>query len=83
MGKRLKRYPKNLVSAQGTSAKLSSLSSTTVQLRTKGHAADFHNLVLTYKALHGLGPEYLRETLLPITATLSPVRSHRRGLLGV
>uniref|UniRef100_A0A8C7E7H9 Reverse transcriptase domain-containing protein n=1 Tax=Naja naja TaxID=35670 RepID=A0A8C7E7H9_NAJNA len=43
----------------------------------------FKVLVITYKALHGLGPGYLRERLLPTSASHRPVRSHRQGLLGV
>uniref|UniRef100_A0A8C6X1D0 Reverse transcriptase domain-containing protein n=1 Tax=Naja naja TaxID=35670 RepID=A0A8C6X1D0_NAJNA len=43
----------------------------------------FKVLVLTYKALHGLGPRYLREHLLPASNTNRPVRTHRQGLLGV
>uniref|UniRef100_A0A8D0BC31 Reverse transcriptase domain-containing protein n=1 Tax=Salvator merianae TaxID=96440 RepID=A0A8D0BC31_SALMN len=48
-----------------------------VSLRTQ-----FKVLVVTYKALHGLGPGYLRDRLLPHVSQ-RPVRSHRVGLLQV
>ncbi|XP_058048302.1 uncharacterized protein LOC131202851 [Ahaetulla prasina] len=38
-------------------------------------------LVLTFKALHGLGPGYLWDHLLLPVASHRPVRSHREGLL--
>ncbi|XP_058045826.1 uncharacterized protein LOC131201712 [Ahaetulla prasina] len=40
-------------------------------------------LVTTFKALHGMGPGYLRDCLLRPTASQRSVRSHRVGLLGV
>ncbi|XP_058052944.1 uncharacterized protein LOC131205078 isoform X2 [Ahaetulla prasina] len=43
----------------------------------------FKVLVITFKALHGIGPGYLRDRLLPPIASHRPVRSHREGLLGV
>ena len=43
----------------------------------------FKVLVTTFRALHGLGPGYLRDRLLPSTASHRPVRSHREGLLQV
>ncbi|ETE69180.1 40S ribosomal protein S18, partial [Ophiophagus hannah] len=43
----------------------------------------FKVLVLTFKALHGIGPGYLQETLLPIMISQCPVRSHQQGLLRV
>uniref|UniRef100_A0A8C6YEM4 Reverse transcriptase domain-containing protein n=1 Tax=Naja naja TaxID=35670 RepID=A0A8C6YEM4_NAJNA len=43
----------------------------------------FKVLVLTFKVLHGMGPGYLRERLLPASSTNLPVRAHRRGLLRV
>ena len=42
----------------------------------------FKVLVTTFKALHGKGPRYLQDRLLPNTS-LRPVRSHREGLLRV
>ncbi|XP_070582622.1 LOW QUALITY PROTEIN: uncharacterized protein [Erythrolamprus reginae] len=44
--------------------------------------SQFKVLVMTYKALHGTGPEYLRDRLLPHESQ-RPVRSHRVGLLRV
>ncbi|XP_058023146.1 uncharacterized protein LOC131190137 [Ahaetulla prasina] len=41
----------------------------------------FKVLVTTFKALHGLGPGYLRDRLLPSSISQRPVRSHREGLL--
>ncbi|XP_058024513.1 uncharacterized protein LOC131190935, partial [Ahaetulla prasina] len=43
----------------------------------------FKVLVTTFKALHGLGPGYLRDRLLLPYASHRPVRSHREGLLRV
>uniref|UniRef100_A0A8C6Y4J2 Reverse transcriptase domain-containing protein n=1 Tax=Naja naja TaxID=35670 RepID=A0A8C6Y4J2_NAJNA len=43
----------------------------------------FKVLVLTYKVFHDMGPQYLRERLLPISSANCPVRAHRQGLLGV
>ncbi|XP_058023921.1 uncharacterized protein LOC131190598, partial [Ahaetulla prasina] len=43
----------------------------------------FKILVTTFKALHGLGPGYLRDRLLLPHASHRPVRSHREGLLRV
>ncbi|XP_070800657.1 uncharacterized protein, partial [Pituophis catenifer annectens] len=43
----------------------------------------FKVLVITFKALHGIGPSYLRDRLLLPTTSHRPVRSHREGLLGV
>ena len=43
----------------------------------------FKVLVTTFKALHGIGPGYLRDRLLPPIASHRPVRSHREGLLRV
>ncbi|XP_058042561.1 retinoic acid-induced protein 2 isoform X2 [Ahaetulla prasina] len=43
----------------------------------------FKILVTTFKALHGLGPGYLRDRLLLTYASHRPVRSHREGLLRV
>ncbi|XP_058037869.1 uncharacterized protein LOC131197613 [Ahaetulla prasina] len=43
----------------------------------------FKILVTTFKALHGLGPGYLRDRLLLPYASHRPVRSHREGLLRV
>ncbi|XP_060539382.1 uncharacterized protein LOC132709511 [Pantherophis guttatus] len=43
----------------------------------------FKVLVTTFRALHDLGPGYLRHHLLPQTASHQPVRSHREGLLRV
>ncbi|XP_058052641.1 uncharacterized protein LOC131204948 [Ahaetulla prasina] len=43
----------------------------------------FKVLVTIFKALHGLGPGYLRDRLLLPHASHRPVRSHREGLLRV
>ncbi|XP_060542108.1 uncharacterized protein LOC132710271, partial [Pantherophis guttatus] len=43
----------------------------------------FKVLVTTFKALHGLGPGYLRDRLLLPIASHRPVRSYREGLLRV
>uniref|UniRef100_A0A8C7DX51 MYCBP associated protein n=1 Tax=Naja naja TaxID=35670 RepID=A0A8C7DX51_NAJNA len=43
----------------------------------------FKVLTLTFKVLHDMGPQYLRERLLPISSATRPVRAHRQGLLGV
>uniref|UniRef100_A0A8C6XI90 Reverse transcriptase domain-containing protein n=1 Tax=Naja naja TaxID=35670 RepID=A0A8C6XI90_NAJNA len=43
----------------------------------------FKVLVLTYKVLHDMGPQYLRERLLPTSNANRPVQAHRQGLLGV
>ncbi|XP_058050467.1 uncharacterized protein LOC131203825 [Ahaetulla prasina] len=43
----------------------------------------FKVLVTTFKALHGIGPGYLRDRLLLPHASHWPVRSHREGLLRV
>ncbi|XP_058024855.1 uncharacterized protein LOC131191095 [Ahaetulla prasina] len=46
----------------------------------------FKVLVITFKALHGIGPGYLWDRLLPSVTShhpVRPVRSHREGLLRV
>ncbi|XP_058011152.1 uncharacterized protein LOC131184144 [Ahaetulla prasina] len=43
----------------------------------------FKVLVTTFKALHGIGPGYLRDRLLRPNTSHRPVRSHREGLLRV
>ncbi len=43
---------------------------------------DFKILMLTYKALHGLAPQYLSELLIPYTPTRD-LRSSETGLLTV
>ncbi|XP_058023847.1 uncharacterized protein LOC131190529, partial [Ahaetulla prasina] len=43
----------------------------------------FKVLVTTFKMLHGLGPGYLRDRLLPSCTSQRLVRSHREGLLRV
>ncbi|KAM6455405.1 protocadherin alpha-5-like isoform 1-T1 [Liasis olivaceus] len=42
----------------------------------------FKVLVMTYKALHGMEPGYLRDHLSPLTST-QPIRSSRKGMLWV
>ena len=42
----------------------------------------FKVLTTIFKALHGSGPSYMRDRLLPHTS-LRPIRSHREGLLRV
>ncbi|XP_070618091.1 uncharacterized protein, partial [Erythrolamprus reginae] len=44
--------------------------------------SQFKVLVMTFEALHGIGPEYLRDRLLPHESQ-RPIRSHRVGLLRV
>ncbi|XP_058026881.1 uncharacterized protein LOC131192082 isoform X2 [Ahaetulla prasina] len=46
----------------------------------------FKVLVITFKALHGIGPGYLQDRLLPTVTShcpVHPVRAHREGLLRV
>ncbi|KAK9394532.1 hypothetical protein NXF25_015060 [Crotalus adamanteus] len=47
-----------------------------------GLRTQFKVLVITFKALHGIGPGYLQDRILPHSSQ-RPVRSHRLGLLQV
>ncbi|KAK9395419.1 hypothetical protein NXF25_018780 [Crotalus adamanteus] len=47
-----------------------------------GLRMQFKVLVITFKALHGIGPGYLQDRILPHSSQ-RPVRSHRLGLLQV